>query len=120
MNHMRTRTKEIKIRLTEKELQDLNTKAKWAGMNREAYLRRVLSDAVVYEWPPHDVFQLSIDLRRVGTDLGHIRNSLWDNKEVDFKMLTETYKKAWAASDAIMKEFLYPEEKFNKKKGKQL
>ena len=116
---MRKRNNQVLLRLTDEELEDLNQKAEWANLDREKYIRKVLSDAVVYEWPPHDVFQLSIDLRRIGTMLGDIKFKLYTDPQVDHEMLNIVYKKCWDACDAIMKEFIYPEEKFNKKKGKK-
>ena len=113
---MRKRTKEVKIRLTEEEFNDLNEKAKRAHMNRERYLRKVLGGAVIYEWP-HDVHQLWIETKKLGTHIEYLKFNLWNRNIVNRQTLEDACKRVWDASELITQEFIYPHEKF-KQKGK--
>lgn len=63
------RNKEIKIRLTEKELLSLNQKTKKTSLSREAYCRKILGGATVKEAPPVDVAMLLRTMRNAAYKL---------------------------------------------------
>ena len=106
---MRTRTKEIKIRLTEDELTRLNEKVKRTGMNREIYLRKIIEGAKVYERVPHDVWQLTIDLRRIGTDLNWLSNMATWTRFPDADKVKSACDSLWKLVHVMMQEFIDPE-----------
>lgn len=63
------RNKEIKIRLTEKELLSLNQKTKKTSLSREAYCRKILGGATVKEAPTVDVAMLLRTMRNAAYKL---------------------------------------------------
>lgn len=55
MKQRQKRTREIKIRFLDHELEELNRKVRKTGMSREAYCREVLNGSEVKEGPSADV-----------------------------------------------------------------
>ena len=105
---MRTRTKEIRIRLTEDEFNRLNEKVNRIDMNREVFLRKIIEGARVYERVPHDVWQLTIDLRRIGTDLNWLSKMATWTSFPDAEMVHDTCRSLWKLVDTMMNEFIDP------------
>ena len=58
--------------MTDSELKDLSSKVKKAGMTRERFLRKVISECRVLEAPPVDFFTLIRELNRIGSNIDQI------------------------------------------------
>lgn len=102
---MRKRTRIIKIRLTDEELDSLTEKVQRTNFSREGFCRAVLNGATVKEAPPADVPVLIREVRRVGynieqilrlanaknlLDAPRLRKALDENRAVE-KLIAETY-----------------------------
>ena len=66
------RKHEIKIRLTDKELDSLMVKVKKSGLSREGYIRKCFNASVIREVPPIDAARLIMEVRRVGINIDQI------------------------------------------------
>lgn len=64
MKQSQKRTREIKIRFLDHELEELNRKVRKTGMSREAYCREVLNGSEVKEGPSADVPLLLREVRQ--------------------------------------------------------
>lgn len=64
MKQRQKRTREIKIRFLDHELEELNRKVRKTGMSREAYCREVLNGSEVKEGPSADVPLLLREVRQ--------------------------------------------------------
>ena len=64
MKQSQKRTREIKIRFLDDELEELNRKVRKTGMSREAYCREVLTGSEVKEGPSADVPLLLREVRQ--------------------------------------------------------
>ncbi len=99
---MRSRTKQIIIRLSDEELADLNEKAGKVRGSREQFIRQCISGAVIREAPSVDVPRLIMEVRRVGISLNQIlrianslgllevpqlRKALERNREVEVRIV---------------------------------
>ncbi|MGI6579109.1 MAG: plasmid mobilization protein [Saccharofermentanales bacterium] len=69
---MRKRNIDIKFRLTEQELEELDNKVALSGLNREAYIRKVLAGAELKEVPSLEYHQFKRELSRIGNNLNQI------------------------------------------------
>ena len=69
---MRRRNVAVLFRLTEKEALRLDEKVRRSGLNREAYLRQLISGAVPKDAPPPDYHSMMKDLYRIGNNLNQI------------------------------------------------
>ena len=69
---MKTRTNAIKIRLTDKELEALNKRAKKSGYAREAYVRSLIEGNIPRPLPPFDYHAMMKELHAIGTNLNQI------------------------------------------------
>ena len=69
---MRKRTNAILLRLSDAELDALNTKVAKANIPREKYCRMILNGSEVKEAPHVDVPQLIREVRRVGSNINQI------------------------------------------------
>lgn len=66
------RTKEIKVRLSEEELNELNDKANACKSSREKYARQVLQNVVPKVPPPLEYFKLIREFNAVGNNLNQL------------------------------------------------
>ena len=67
---MRKRNVAILFRLNKKEAVD--KKVKRSGLNREAYLRQLISGVVQRDAPPPDYSSMMRELHKIGNNLNHI------------------------------------------------
>ena len=66
------RQNEIKIRLTDKELEAINRRAKESGYAREHYIRTVLDGRIPKPMPPMDYHKMMNEFRHIGANLNQI------------------------------------------------
>lgn len=69
---MLKRNCEIKIRLTSKELDNLNHYVSVTTRNREQYIRSLINGFVPREAPPADYYKLICDVRKVGSNINQL------------------------------------------------
>ena len=69
---MRKRNVAILFRLNRKEAEALDKKVKKSGLNREAYLRHLISGVVPRDAPPPDYYSMMRELHRIGNHLNQI------------------------------------------------
>ena len=69
---MRKRNIAIMFRLNRKEAEALDKKVKKSGLNREAYLRQVITGIVPRDAPPPDYYSMMRELHKVGNNLNQI------------------------------------------------
>ena len=69
---MNKRTIEIKVRLNEKEAEQLNERVRKSGLSREAYIRQLLSGYIPRDAPPPDYFAMMRELHGIGRNLNQI------------------------------------------------
>ena len=102
---MKKRTHEIKIRLSQAELDSLNAQVGRTQLSREQFCRNAIRGVAIRENPPADLYKLIWEIRRVGNnidqiltianakgllDVPHLRQSLSDLREVE-KLIAATY-----------------------------
>lgn len=84
---MRKRNIGIMFRLNRKEAEALDKKVKKSGLNREAYLRQVITGLVPRDAPPPDYYSMMRELHKIGNNLNqiaqkaHVLNTLHDSRE---------------------------------------
>lgn len=69
---MRKRNISIMFRLDRKEAEALNKKVKKSGLNREAYLRQLITGVVPKDVPPPDYYSMMGELHKIGNNLNQI------------------------------------------------
>lgn len=69
---MRKRNIAIMFRLNRKEAEALDKKVKKSGLNREAYLRQVITGIVPRDAPPPDYYFMMRELHKIGNNLNQI------------------------------------------------
>lgn len=69
---MRKRNVSILFRLNRKEAEALDKKVKKSGLNREAYLRQLISGATPRDAPPPDYYSMMRELHKIGNNLNQI------------------------------------------------
>lgn len=103
---MKKRTHEIKIRLSQAELDSLNAQVGKTQLSREQFCRNAIRGVTIRENPPADLHKLIWEIRRVGNnidqiltianakglmDVPHLRQSISDLREVE-KMIVSAYE----------------------------
>ena len=69
---MRKRNVAILFRLNKKEAEALDKKVKRSGLNREAYLRQLISGVVPRDAPPPDYYSMMRELHKIGNNLNQL------------------------------------------------
>ena len=69
---MRKRNVPIMFRLNRKEAEALDKRVKRSGLNREAYLRQVITGVVPRDAPPPDYYSMMRELHQIGNSLNQI------------------------------------------------
>lgn len=69
---MMSRKKEIKIRLSEKELEILNHNVSLTGLSREAYLRSIIKKIVPANTPSVELVETIKQLRAIGNNMNQL------------------------------------------------
>ena len=103
------RNTRFEVRLARSELQDLDRKARKAGLTRGAFLRAAIAGTRVYEAPPADVPDLIQAVRRVGEqleqimqlpgaksllDISELKAALEENRRTE-KLIVSAYGALW-------------------------
>lgn len=69
---MRKRNVPVMFRLNRKEAEALDKKVKKSGLNREAYLRQLITGVVPKDAPPPDYYSMMRELHKIGNNLNQI------------------------------------------------
>ena len=69
---MMNRKKEIKIRLSEKELENLNHNVSLTGLSREKYLRLIIEKIVPTSLPSTELVETIKQLRAIGNNINQL------------------------------------------------
>ncbi len=80
---MRKRNHDIKIRLSDEELEYLESLVKKTGLSRESYIRNLINLIVPNEMPSEEFLDTIKQLRRIGNNLNQIAISANRNKWID-------------------------------------
>ena len=103
---MKNRTHEIKIRLSQAELESLNAQVAKTRLSREQFCRNAIRGVAIRENPPADLHKLIWEIRRVGNnidqiltianargllDVPYLRKTIADLREAE-KLIAATYE----------------------------
>lgn len=77
------RTKEIKIRLTQLELEKLNNLVNMTGLSREEYLRSLINKVVPANKPTDELVEVIKQLRMIGNNLNQITVIAYKTSSID-------------------------------------
>lgn len=66
------KNKEIKVRMTEQDLFDLDEKVSRTNLSREEFVRRSVQGQTVKEKPPAEYGKILYELRRIGSNLNQL------------------------------------------------
>ncbi|MGB4611001.1 MAG: plasmid mobilization relaxosome protein MobC [Saccharofermentanales bacterium] len=94
---MEKRTKQVKFRLTEKELEELNKKVASSGLSREAFIRKILAGAKLRELPTLEYHQFRRELSMIGNNLNQIARIANKTYQID--------KEAYSENVTALREF---------------
>ncbi len=100
---MKKRTREIKIRLTDEELADLNAKAGQTVFSREEFCRRAIAGKEVKQAPSPDIPILIRDIRRAGYNANQLLKIANATHLVDAPQMRQTLVQLYLAADAVVK-----------------
>ena len=83
---MRKRNVAILFRLNKKEAEALDKKVKKSGLNREAYLRQLISGVVPRDAPPPDYYAMIRELHKIGNNLNQIAQKAHPEKNESWQL----------------------------------
>lgn len=95
----------FQVRLTQKELNMLNRKARTARTTTSAFVRSAISGTEVYEAPTVDVMLLLRELRRVGYNVNQILSRANSSGIVDMPRFRKDMEEVRRAAEAITKAY---------------
>ena len=105
---MRKRNVAILFRLNKKEAEALDKKVKKSGLNREAYLRQLISGVVPRDAPPPDYYSMMRELHKIGNNLNQIAQKAHVLNVVDVLGFDEAVRKLNEAVHLITEAVILP------------
>lgn len=106
---MRKRNVAILFRLNRKEAETLDKKVKKSGLNREAYLRHLISGVVPRDAPPQDYYSMMRELHRIGNNLNQIAQKAHTLNVIDVQQYDRNVQILESTIKKITKEVILPE-----------
>ena len=106
---MRKRNVAILFRLNKKEAEALDKKVKKSGLNREAYLRQLISGVVPKDAPPPDYYSMMRELHKIGNNLNQIAQKAHVLNVVDVQRYDQEVQKFNEAVRKITEAVILPE-----------
>jgi hypothetical protein len=92
---------EIKLRLTQAELQNLDKKATATGMSREGYMRTVLNGYAPVSVPPMEFFTIINELRAIGNSMDQIAQRAHTLRFIDVSLYDKNTTRVLETCDYI-------------------
>lgn len=90
---MMNRNKEIKVRLTEKELMMLNHYVSQTGLSREEYIRSLIKKAVPAHTPSAELVETIKQLRAIGNNLNQLAVIAYKTGSIDVMKYRNNYER---------------------------
>ena len=94
--------KEIKVRLTNKDLDHLNYLVKESNLSRESYLRMCINGLLPRPAPTKEFIEVIEILREISENMNQIAISVYTQKEIDKSFYMENYEKLQEQISEIM------------------
>lgn len=107
---MRKRNVSILLRLTRREAESLDKKVKKSGLNREAYLRQLISGVVPRDAPPPDYYAMMRELHKVGNNLNQIALKAHTLNVIDVQRYDEAVREYEKTVRKITNAVIVPEQ----------
>ena len=103
---MKKRTREIKIRLTDEELADLNAKAGQTVFSREEFCRRAIAGKEVKQAPSPDIPILIRDIRRAGSNVNQLLKLAESTHLIDAPQMRKVMVQVYLAEKAVVDAYV--------------
>ncbi len=94
--------KEIKVRLTNKDLDHLNNLVKESNLSRESYLRMCINSLIPRPAPSKELIEVIEILRKIAEDMNQIAISVYAQNEFDKSSYMQNYEKLQEQITEIM------------------
>ena len=107
---MRKRNVPILFRLNRKEAEALDKRVRRSGLNREAYLRQVITGVVPRDAPPPDYYSMMRELHQIGNSLNQISQKAHALNVIDVQKYDEAVKKFNTTVNQITEAVVLPEQ----------
>ena len=107
---MRKRNVPIIFRLNRKEAEALDKRVKRSGLNREAYLRQVITGVVPRDAPPPEYYSMMRELHQIGNSLNQISQKAYVLNVIDVQKYDEAVQKFNATVNQITEAVVLPEQ----------
>lgn len=107
---MRKRNVPIMFRLNRREAEALDKKVKKSGLNREAYLRKLIQGMVPRDVPPPDYYSMMRELHKIGNNLNQIALKAHTLNVLDVQRYDEALRQYEKTVKLITEAVLLPEQ----------
>lgn len=94
--------KEIKVRLTNKDLDHLNNLVKESNLSRESYLRMCINGLLPRPAPTKELIEVIEILREIAENMNQIAIYVYTQKDIDKSFYMENYEKLQEQINEIM------------------
>ena len=98
----KSKKKEIKVRLTNKDLDHLNNLVKESNLSRESYLRMCINGLLPRPAPTKELIEVIEILREIAENMNQIAISVYTQNEIDKSFYMENYEKLQEQINEIM------------------
>ena len=98
----KSKKKEIKVRLTNNDLDHLNNLVKESNLSRESYLRMCINGLLPRPAPTKELIEVIEILREIAENMNQIAISVYTQNEIDKSFYMENYEKLQDQINEIM------------------
>lgn len=101
---MRTRNNRVVVCLDDIEIKKLDKKVAASGLNRTAFLRKMIAEVEIKVRPSSEMYELLSELRRIGNNLNQIAAKAYSLNFIDAAAYQKNVSELQSAVGKIMKE----------------
>lgn len=105
--NIRIREKEIRIKVTEDELQYAKDKANYCNMTMSEYVRKIIKDGVIIKLETCDIKGLTNELNKIGTNINQIAKHVNETKGQSINEDMEILIKQFSEMQQIIYDKIY-------------
>lgn len=103
---VRVRQRQVILRLSDSEFDELEEKAKKSGLNKSVYLRRLIAGVRPREKPDAKFYKVLNDLGRIGTNINQIATIANTTQYINEKRLNATLKEIKTLRQMLIEKYL--------------
>lgn len=103
----RIRSKCLRVKLTEQELQYAKTKADYCMLSMSEYIRKIIFEGVIIKYEPFKIEKLANELKEIREALYNIQIVMYNSENKDLREEMDYFQSAFEKMEDIIYSAVY-------------